>query len=242
MLLGRKKKEHSNPRAEKNAVIEEEFVEAEFEDLHDNPAAIDIESATKRGLGKLAAGQTTTPDPEIMLALSTDSEELEAAFSKMAEAYLAVKKDKASQKSSLIRLLLGFLRAAHWMHWTSHWQVKGNTSYGDHLLLERLYTGITEEIDTLAEKLVGEFGIEAVNPLEQSYFLLGFVNDVCSVESDPIRRALLVEKGVQEALRVTYERVKGLGKMSLGLDDYIMATANTHDTFLYLLNQRLSSK
>jgi hypothetical protein len=243
-LLSRSKKNKNTEQTPPDE-MSEMFSSFEFEEDYgprENPASLDIEKATKRGFEKLASGKTTTPDPEIMLALSTDSVLIEEAFSQMADSYLAVRKDKGEQKCALMRLMLGFLRAAHWMHWTSHWQVKGENSYGDHLLLERLYTGITEEIDTLAEKMVGEFGVQAVNPLEQAYFLLGFVNDVCSVETTPIRRAFVVEKTIQEALKVTYSKIKEIGNLSLGLDDYLMATANAHDTFLYLLSQRLSDK
>ena len=54
----------------------------------------------------------------------------------------------------ILCVLLATLRAAHLIHWTGHWQVKGDTQYGDHLLLERVYSGLADEIDTLAEKIV----------------------------------------------------------------------------------------
>lgn len=217
--------------------------DAEYDQIISNPAdetntGSKLEEIRKRGLNKLAAGKITSPDPEVMVALSMDSDELNAAFNKMAETYLATKKDKNSQKAALMKLLLGFLRAAHWLHWTSHWQVQGSTFYSDHKLLKKLYEGVTDEIDTLAEKIVGEFGSSEVNPLEQSYFLMGFVNDVCSAQQDPIHRAYLVEKSLQQILKVTYDKVKKLGNLSLGLDDYLMATANNHETYLYLLSQR----
>ena len=63
---------------------------------------------------------------------------------------------------SLLTQLLGILRAIHWSHWTSHWQARGNPSYSDHLLFERLYKNLEEEIDTLAEKIVSYYGAEAV--------------------------------------------------------------------------------
>jgi hypothetical protein len=243
MLLGRKSKKSSttyeNPTLEDSDVELEEvelFSEQRAEDAIDNPAS--LEDIRKRGLDKLSSGQIQSPDPEIMVALSMDSSELDAAFERMAESYLVSKKDKAAQKSSLMRLLLGFMRAAHWLHWTSHWQVHGENYYSDHKLMKKLYEGITDEIDTLAEKIVAEFGEQAVNPLEQSYFLMGFVNDVCSAQEHPIYRAFLVEKSIQRILKVTYDKVKKLGTLSLGLDDFLMATANNHETYLYLLTQR----
>jgi DNA-binding ferritin-like protein len=201
-----------------------------------------FESVRQSGLTKLSKGEIRKPDPEILLATSMDGEGLDLAFNQMQESYLSGKKDKASQKLALLRLLLAYLRATHWLHWTSHWQVKGDTSYGDHLLFERLYTGIVEEIDTLAEKVVGEFGAEAVNPLEQSYFLLGLVNDVAKMEDNAIKRGLVVEQTMQNILKRVYNKLKSIDALTLGLDDFLMATANAHDTYLYLLKQRLSKK
>jgi DNA-binding ferritin-like protein len=203
-----------------------------------NPTA-DIAAIRKNGLAKIANGKISSYDPEVLLASSIDDDDLSRAFDGLQETYLAGSKDPKAQKCSLMRLLLAYLRAAHWLHWTSHWQVQGPTYYGDHLLLERLYTSLTESIDTLAEKLVGEFGGDAVNPVEQSYFLVGFVNEIAKSEKGPIDRAYKIESSLQMILKKVYSRIQGLGVMNLGLDDFIMALANNHDTNLYLLNQRI---
>lgn len=206
-----------------------------------NPAS-SLEGARQSGLSKISQGQILKSDPEVLLAVSMDGDGLDLAFEQMQNTYLSGKKDVASQKLSLLRLLLAYLRAAHWLHWTSHWQVKGDTSYGDHLLFERLYLGVVEEIDTLSEKLVGEFGSEAVNALEQSYFLLGLVSDVTRMETHPVKRGLLVEQTMQNILKRVYDKLKSINALTLGMDDFIMATANAHETNLYLLKQRLPKK
>ena len=144
---------------------------------------------------------------------------------------------KASDSKLLyLQMLLSGLRAAHFAHWTTHWQVKGQSFYGDHLLMERLYTGIVEEIDTLAEKIVGIYGSEAVEPVSQMDQMSTYIRGLVSLEKDPVHRAYLVEKGLQELFIYIYNKLKG--NMSLGLDDFIMATANDHETNVYLLNQR----
>ena len=200
---------------------------------------INLEAIRRNGLNKIANGKITSYDPDVLLASSIDDDALAGAFEDLEAQYLAGSTDPNEHKCSLMRLLLAYLRAAHWLHWTSHWQVKGPTSYGDHLLLERLYTSLTESIDTLAEKLVGEFGGDSVNAVEQSYFLIGFVNDIAKTENGPIDRAYHIEKGLQIILKRVYSKLKATGMMSLGLDDFIMALANAHDTNLYLLTQRL---
>ena len=78
--------------------------------------------------------------------------------------------------------LLATLRAVHFIHWTGHWQVKGSPYYGDHLLLQRLYEGLDNEIDTLAEKLVAMFGVEIVNPAQQSVIMNQIIQSLSTVQ------------------------------------------------------------
>lgn len=146
-----------------------------------------------------------------------------------------------SQSSrALLTQLLSLLRAVHWSHWTTHWQVRGHTAYGDHLLFERLYTGTTEEIDSLAEKVVSYFGADAVASSPSVEFVKSFLDTYESV-SEPYKKALMIEHHLQNALRKVYQTIKDSDEMSLGLDDFLMATANAHETNIYLLQQNLRS-
>lgn len=100
--------------------------------------------------------------------------------------FTAVRRYMLPQATSLVNthnkacdilcVLLATLRAAHLIHWTGHWQVKGDTQYGDHLLLERVYTALADEIDTLAEKVVSTFGCEAVDPISQIDMILSLIH------------------------------------------------------------------
>ena len=133
--------------------------------------------------------------------------------------------------------LLATLRAVHFIHWTGHWQVKGNPYYGDHLLLQRLYEGIDNEIDTLAEKLVAMFGIEIVNPIQQSMKMNQIIQNLSSVQN-PIMRSLNAEKKLMRLLEHTFKSLEKQNNLSLGMNDFIAATANAHETYIYLLQQR----
>jgi DNA-binding ferritin-like protein len=143
-------------------------------------------------------------------------------------------KQIAAQK---VTTLLAALRAAHWSHWTSHWQTKGNPYYGDHLLLERLYNAITPEIDTLAEKAVAFYGPVSVDPVVQA----NMTADILAKHAvaDPILRALRIEQVLQAMFKETFDTLEASGHLSLGLNDFIAATANAHETAIYLLQQRL---
>lgn len=138
---------------------------------------------------------------------------------------------------NLLLQLLSILRALHWSHWTSHWKAKGETSYQSHLLFERLYTGAVEDIDTLAEKIVGEYGPESLGDFSvmegSARFLLGHEGE------NLVSRALQMEAHLQTAIKTAYETLKANGELSLGMDDYLMSLANAHETNIYLLRQNL---
>lgn len=144
----------------------------------------------------------------------------------------------SASQATLVQLL-AILRALHWAHWTTHWQVKGTPFYGDHLLFERLYSGLTGEIDGLAEKIVAYFGVEAVAPTPNMEQAIRFLALYDQGDSDVYTRALKMELHLQNALKRTYDTLKTSSNLSLGLDDFLMAVSNAHETNVYLLRQRI---
>ena len=106
------------------------------------------------------------PLNEFYYSAEWESDDDEEMFDSFIEDVALMKSERAfgsrvaSSDNTLpvLQLLLGALRGAHWSHWTSHWQVKGDNSYGDHQLISRIYEALIEEIDTLAEKIVGMYG------------------------------------------------------------------------------------
>jgi DNA-binding ferritin-like protein len=135
--------------------------------------------------------------------------------------------------------VLAALRALHWSHWTTHWQVSGKSFYGDHLLFERLYSDpIVDEIDGTAERIVAYVGPSAVSAGNIMSRSQAFV-DAWATESCPYRRALKAEKDTQASIKLAYEALKKSGQITLGLDDWLMGLASAHDTNVYLIQQRL---
>ncbi|MBD3260150.1 MAG: hypothetical protein GF334_00465 [Candidatus Altiarchaeales archaeon] len=138
----------------------------------------------------------------------------------------------------LLQILLGAMRAMHWNYWTSHWQVSGSSFYGDHLMFSRMYEALVEEIDTLAEKMVGTFGPDSVENTSQMNWASSFLRS-WSVYKCPYCRGLRSEKELQGLFKSFYEKLKEGNALSLGMDDYLMATASSHETNIYLLQQRM---
>lgn len=139
----------------------------------------------------------------------------------------------------MLQTTLAVMRALRWYYQTCHWVAKGDPYYGDHLLFERLYDQLGENIDKLAEKMVAYFGPDSVFPtdaMELSYDHLAEW-----IEREPecmYRRGLLAEEDFQDLLETVYEEIDDKGLMTLGLDDFIMALANDHEGHVYLLQQR----
>lgn len=126
----------------------------------------------------------------------------------------------------------------------AHWATSGNTSYGDHLLYERIYNEITEEIDALAEKAVGFCGPHAVD----SHIHGKLVGEMICAYPSPSRAnestmiastGLAIVSDYIETVNETYKTLKSQGTLSMGLDDYLMALVSKLESHVYLLKQRV---
>lgn len=137
-----------------------------------------------------------------------------------------------------LQWLLSCLRAQYWNYQQSHWQTGGIAAYGDHLLFQRLYESVVEHVDTLAEKMVGTFGPDAVDGLDLGAKFEFWIKR-WSDEEDHHSRGLMSEESFQKCCRRTYDTLKNSGVLSLGMDDFLMGIASDHETNEYLLGQVL---
>lgn len=141
----------------------------------------------------------------------------------------------------LLQHLLALLRAQYWNYRVSHWQTHGPHYYGNHLLFERIYNSLTDQIDTLAEKMVGTYGPDAVSSAEVLPLFEDFLVRWGKF-SDLHMRALLSEADLQASVKKVYTALKGCGELSLGMDDFLMSLASDHETNQYLLRQVLRAR
>jgi DNA-binding ferritin-like protein len=144
--------------------------------------------------------------------------------------------ENAKSTPEILQEVLGLLRGQYWNYWTTHWQAKGDNAYGNHLLFQRLYEGLTVEIDSLAEKIVGYFGEEEVENTAIMEKMERWL-EKWKATADPMERAIQTEQDMQNLFKAAYEKLKEADDVSLGLDDFLMATSNAHETNLYLLQQ-----
>ena len=140
----------------------------------------------------------------------------------------------------LLLQLLAILRAMHWAHWTAHWRMRGTPFYGDHLMFQRMYEELAGEVDSLAEKIIGTYGGNSVKDEHVISDAHRFITacETAVRDGDLYKRALMMETYLQNAIKTTYDALKASGELSLGMDDFLMALSNAHETNLYLLRQR----
>ena len=149
--------------------------------------------------------------------------------------------------SEYLTAYIGYLRGAyHWFH-SAHHVTRGVGFPGDHDLYSDIYTSYLGLIDGTIEKAVGLTNVESCAavlptlsiacqvveryPCPTGLTSLGIASTALQVEKDFL--------GVTEELFKTLETA---GQLSLGLNDFLAATANSHETFVYKLQQRMKSE
>lgn len=144
-------------------------------------------------------------------------------------------------------VVVAMLRAGALLHQTHHWQTRGNSFYGDHLLFERLYNESLALIDQVAERAVGAGSRVLVCPKHQAGLVNSFVQvwaSQDSVEPSPdemIRLSLNAEVFILRAVKIARERLESAGTLSDGTDNLLQGVADKHEEFMYLLQQRLET-
>lgn len=144
--------------------------------------------------------------------------------------------------------LVAVLRAAALVHQSHHWQTRGDTFYSDHKLYEQLYGESLGPIDRLAERAVGSGHRLLVHPVIQAAQVAALVKFFCGdiqIDPTPDEYALtsfMTEAHVLSLMGMAYGALKASSALSPGTDNLLQDIADTHETFVYLLRQRVQTK
>lgn len=130
-----------------------------------------------------------------------------------------------------------------WFH-AAHNTVYGMPFAGDHsVLYDKIYTGIQEEIDSFIERSIGltrnqSMGcpIKITTAAEKMISALPSPSALQGCEISETGRDIV--EAYLELLEMVYKKLSASGHMTLGLDDLMSSSANTHEGYFYLLNQR----
>lgn len=133
---------------------------------------------------------------------------------------------------------IAMLRASYLMYQNFHWITSGPSFYGNHLLFERLYKSSQDNADLAAEKLIGNFGSDALSIKNQA----AFISEYLTGDDDIIQDALSAEKTFLAFSQEFYDYLEQEKKLTLGIDDAIMGIASSHEEHVYLLQQTQGTK
>ena len=134
-------------------------------------------------------------------------------------------------------LYIATLKAIYLIHQQNHWLTKGNDFYGDHLLFQRIYESAQEDLDGAAEKFVTLFGDECLDYRLQADLLNKLLLKYGKLSEDPVACSLQIEKDFIKYSKSAYDCFEKEGTMTLGLDDFIMATSSSREEAVYLLTR-----
>ena len=131
-----------------------------------------------------------------------------------------------------------------WFH-GAHVLTKGTGFAGDHVnLYGKIYSELLEELDAALEKAVGLSKNESIAcPAKIAEGALNILNQYPSPsDSSALNIAangLALEEDYLETTAKLYRDLKQTNSLTLGLDDFLMASANIHEGNAYLLQQRI---
>lgn len=142
---------------------------------------------------------------------------------------------KMNDLTELMSCYVAFLRVIYFIHQNNHWISKGTNFYGNHLLFQRIYESAQTDADLAAEKVVGLFGEECLDFNLQKTLINKLLE--LKKEDDTIKSSLEIEKKFLAFSKKVYGILEKSNKMTLGLDDMLMAIASKREESVYLLQQ-----
>lgn len=143
--------------------------------------------------------------------------------------------------------VLAFLRAEATIHQSHHWQTRGTTFYGDHLLYERLYNEVQGLIDPLAERAVGSGNrllVDPVHTIAHTAILVQTLYGGVPGDPSPDDLAIVSLRMVLRFLafhKMVYLILEKRGELSHGTDNLLQGIADKHEEHVFLLKQRTDS-
>lgn len=156
------------------------------------------------------------------------------------EPYVEYLEDSHNIRGADLSAFLSLLRATYQIHQAAHWQSRGESYYGDHLLYQRLYEDVSKEIDSIAERVIGRSRrVTAVDPMLQAQMTAHMVRKLRgssrSLSARKLARvSLQAEQSVLDAVDFLIEEGQ-----STGTENLLQGIADTHESHIYLLRQRL---
>lgn len=137
--------------------------------------------------------------------------------------------------------VLTYLQYLRFLHQTNHWNASGSVSYSDHLMFQRLYEGVEDEIDSAAEKLLGYVKHPGGMRVDSQVGALSALSALFPESIPMTSRSYLAELVFLDVLEHFSQLARDSGKSTVGIDDFLASLSDAHETNLYLLKQRVKT-
>jgi len=140
-----------------------------------------------------------------------------------------------------LAVILGSLRGLAILHQTHHWQTMGPGFMGDHLLFERVYGTANDDIDKVAEKMLGLGRVNLVGFSKHVINLASFLKVIKEHASsdDFFKSSLEAELLFIDLLESVMNKLEAAQLLTRGLEQLLGDIADKHEGSIYLLKQRV---
>ena len=144
----------------------------------------------------------------------------------------------------LLQALLGHLRACNlWFHGAHHVTV-GTGFHGDHKFYRQVYEQYNNDFDGAAEKAIATSGVSIAAPQAISARAVQIMSTfpaIAGLNGQQIATAALqIERQTIIFVEQAFRNLENGKRLSLGMNDFLAALANAHETNIYKLTQRTS--
>jgi len=141
-----------------------------------------------------------------------------------------------------LAVLLSATRALSMLHQANHWRAFGDPFYGDHLMYERAYDSVAEDIDSVAERLVGLAGDALIDPVTSASQTARILHEAMqamgSTQDDILRASLDAETYYADMLETVVAALESKDQLSYGTDNLLAGIADKHEGLMYLFKRR----
>lgn len=154
---------------------------------------------------------------------------------------------EATDPVQLCSKFLGAFRGMQiWFH-SAHVMTKGTAFAGDHVLLYgKIYEEISDQLDHAMEKVLGLTNEESLLCPKEMIKSTQSALDLYDSPSDSsayniATTALKLVENFLTVIEILYKVKKHHDLMTLGLEDFMSSLANTHEGYVYQLQQRVKT-
>jgi len=158
----------------------------------------------------------------------------------------------SSPGSNVLKLRLGqyigMVKAMHLWYHGAHHVTRGASFMADHpSLFGELYNALGDDYDAAVEKAIGvtndeNMGCPVINATRALQVMKNYPSPVKLTSLAMASTALQLEQDLIELVGAVFSELESSGAMSLGVNDFLMAAANDHESHVYKLQQRIKTE